>query len=145
MSEMEPALTIWMGPVDANAVGTVHGGVVLRLIDEAGGLAAIRFAHMRVATAAVDSMSFRTPVYVGELLSLNSRVNQVWNSSMEVEVEAWAESPATRERRLVATAFLPMVALDENVKPVKLPEFTDGDPEIMAAADARREQRLSER
>ena len=145
MSEMEPALTIWMGPVDANAVGTVHGGVVLRLIDEAGGLAAIRFAHMRVATAAVDSMSFRTPVYVGELLSLKSRVNQVWNSSMEVEVEAWAESPATRERRLVATAFLTMVALDENVKPVKLPEFTDGDPEIMAAADARREQRLSER
>lgn len=145
MSEMEPALTIWMGPVDANAVGTVHGGVVLRLIDEAGGLAAIRFAHMRVATAAVDSMSFRTPVYVGELLSLNSRVNQVWNSSMEVEVEAWAESPATRERRLVATAFLTMVALDENVKPVKLPEFTDGDPEIMAAADARREQRLAER
>lgn len=145
MSKMEPALTIWMGPVDANAVGTVHGGVVLRLIDEAGGLAAIRFAHMRVATAAVDSMSFRTPVYVGELLSLNSRVNQVWNSSMEVEVEAWAESPATRERRLVATAFLTMVALDENVKPVKLPEFTDGDPEIMAAADARREQRLAER
>ena len=145
MSEMEPALTIWMGPVDANAVGTVHGGVVLRLIDEAGGLAAIRFAHMRVATAAVDSMSFRTPVYVGELLSLKSRVNQVWNSSMEVEVEAWAESPATRERRLVATAFLTMVALDENVKPVKLPEFTDGDPEIMAAADARREQRLAER
>ncbi|MBU3674446.1 MAG: acyl-CoA thioesterase [Solirubrobacteraceae bacterium] len=145
MSEMEPALTLWMGPVDANAVGTVHGGVVLRLIDEAGGLAAIRFAHMRVATAAVDSMSFRTPVYVGELLSLKSRVNQVWNSSMEVEVEAWAESPATRERRLVATAFLTMVALDENVKPVKLPEFTDGDPEIMAAADARREQRLAER
>jgi len=145
VSAMEPALTLWMGPGDASAAGNVHGGVVLRLIDEAAGLAAIRFAHMRVATAAVDSMSFRTPVYVGELLSLNSRVNQVWNSSMEVEVEAWAESPATRERRLVATAFLTMVALDGDARPTQLPPFEDGDPELMAAADARREQRLAER
>lgn len=145
MSQMEPALSIWMGPIDANAVGTVHGGVVLRLIDEAGGLAAIHFARMRVATAAVDSMSFRTPVFVGELLRLNSRVNQVWNSSMEVEVEAWAESPVDREPRLVATAYLTMVALDEEARPVKLPQFTGGDVEVMAAADERREQRLAER
>lgn len=145
MTPMEPALTLWMGPGDASAAGTVHGGVVLRLIDEAAGLAAIRFARMRVVTAAVDSMSFRTPVYVAELLSLNSRVNQAWSSSMEVEVEAWAESPATRERRLVATAFLTMVALDDEGKPARLPALEDGDAEVMAAADARRERRLAER
>ncbi len=145
MSQMEPALTLWMAPGDASATGNVHGGVVLRLIDEAAGLAALRFARMRVATAAVDSMSFRTPVFVGEILSLNSRVNQAWRSSIEVEVEAWAENPVTGERRLVATAYLTMVALDEDARPAPLPKFEDGDAEIMAAADARRQQRLAER
>ncbi len=113
MSQMEPALTLWMAPGDASAAGNVHGGVVLRLIDE--------------------------------ILSLNSRVNQAWRSSIEAEVEAWAENPVTRERRLVATVYLTMVALDEDARPAPLPKFEDGDAEVMAAADARRQQRLAER
>jgi len=134
-----------MGPGDASAAGNVHGGVVLRLIDEAAGLAALRFARMRVATAALDSMSFRTPIFVGEILRLNSRVNQAWKTSIETEVEAWAENPVTREPRLVATAYLTMVALGEDGRPAALPKFEDGDAELMAAADARRERRLAER
>jgi len=134
-----------MGPGDASAAGNVHGGVVLRLIDEAAGLAALRFARMRVATAALDSMSFRAPIFVGEILRLNSRVNQAWKTSIETEVEAWAENPVTREPRLVATAYLTMVALGEDGRPAALPKFEDGDAELMAAADARRERRLAER
>ena len=75
-------LVEWMGIDDANNAGFVHGGTVMKLCDEAAGLAAVRHSGGRVVTAAVDRMTFLLPVHVGELLTLQASVNAAWHTSM---------------------------------------------------------------
>src|SRR5450756_2618188 len=86
-------------PDDANPWGYVHGGVVMKLVDEAAGSAAIRHARCRVATAAIDYMSFLHPVHVGDLLTLKASVNEVGRTSMEVGVRVETENMLTGERK----------------------------------------------
>ena len=98
-----------MGIGDANAAGFVHGGVVMRLCDEAAGIAAIRHCGLRSVTAAVDRMTFLTPIYIAELVTFRSKVNAAWNTSMEVGVKVEAENPRSGEIRHASTAYLTMV------------------------------------
>jgi len=77
-------LVKWMGNADANSAGFVHGGIVMKLCDEAAGIAAIKHSRRRVVTAGMDRMTFLFPVHVGELVSFSARVNAVWRTSMEV-------------------------------------------------------------
>ncbi len=84
-----------MGPTDANSAGFVHGGVVMKLIDEVAGLAAVRHSHQRVVTAGADRMTFEQPIHVGQLVTLHASVNAAWNTSMEVGVRVEAEHPRT--------------------------------------------------
>ncbi len=138
----------WMGPTDANNAGFVHGGTVMRLCDEAAGVAATRHARQRVVTASVDRMNFRSPVHVGELLILSARVNAAWRSSMEVGVRVIAENPLTGERRHTSSAYLTMVAVDEAGHPISVPpiEPLDAtDQRRLREAQVRREHRLAER
>src|SRR2546429_7204139 len=79
-AESRAILVRWMGVMDANSFGLVHGGTVMRLCDEAAGLAAIRHSHRRVVTAAVDRMTFLQTIQVGELLTLKASVNAAWRS-----------------------------------------------------------------
>jgi acyl-CoA hydrolase len=101
-------LVKWMGITDANSAGFVHGGTVMKLCDEAAGLAAIKHCGRRAVTAAMDRMTFLHPVHVGELLTCSASVNAVWRTSMEVGVRVEAENPISGEKRHTSTAYLTM-------------------------------------
>jgi len=140
-------LVRWMSISDANSGGFIHGGTVMRLVDEAAGLAAIKHSGRRVVTAGMDRMTFMTPVFVGELLRCTASVNAVWRSSMEVGVRVEAENPFTGETRHTSTAYLTMVALDEG-KPVGVPQLvveSDEQRRRQREAEVRRANRLAER
>ncbi len=91
-----------MGITDANSAGFVHGGTVMKLCDEAAGLAAIKHSGRRSVTAAMDRMTFLHPVHVGELLTCSACVNAVWRTSMEVGVRVEAENPFSGEKHHTA-------------------------------------------
>jgi acyl-CoA hydrolase len=141
-------LVKWMGIPDANTAGFVHGGVVMKLGDEVAGLAAVRHCGGRVVTAGMDRMAFVEPVHVGNLVTCRAMVNAVWKSSMEVGVRVEAEDPRTRETRHTSTAYLTMVAVDTEGKPVPVPPLeVDGEVEErrQREAELRRKNRLAER
>jgi acyl-CoA hydrolase len=147
-ADSQAVLVQWMGPTDANMAGFVHGGVVMKLCDEAAGIAAIRHSHLRVVTAGMDRITFLLPIHVGELLTLTAAVNAAWRTSMEVGVRVEAESPRTGEVRHTNTAYVTMVALDENGRPAPVPPLEASTPEEIrreAEAQLRRANRLAER
>jgi acyl-CoA hydrolase len=147
---MRATLVEWMGPQDANGGGFVHGGTIMKLCDEAAGLAAFRHCRMRCVTAGMDRMSFITRVDIGEVLTLDATVNAVWNTSMEVGVRVTAENVRTGETRHASTAYLTMVAVNDAGGPMPVPPL-DLDPDDGVAArrgreaQARRQNRLAER
>jgi acyl-CoA hydrolase len=141
-------LVEWMGVEDANTAGFVHGGTVMKLCDEAAGIAAIKHSRCRVVTAAMDRMTFVTPVQVGELLTLRSAVNAVWRTSMEVGVRVEAENPRTGEVRHTNSAYLTMVAVGDDGKPVPVPPLATSSPDELRRereAQVRRSNSLAER
>jgi acyl-CoA hydrolase len=147
-SESNAVLVEWMGIGDANSAGFVHGGVVMKLCDEVAGIAAIRHCRGRVVTAAMDRMTFILPVNVGELVTCTASVNAAWRTSMEVGVRVEAERPLTGERRHTSTAYLTMVAVDEQGTPTPVPPLTaesDAERRRQREAELRRRNRLAER
>jgi acyl-CoA hydrolase len=148
VAESQTQLIQWMGVTDANSAGFIHGGVVMKLCDEAAGAAAVKHSRCRVVTAGVDRMAFLTPVHVGELVTFSASVNAAWRTSMEVGVRVDAENPRTGERRHTNSAYLTMVAVDEEGHPVPVPELiaeTDEQRAREAEAQVRRRNRLAER
>ena len=148
VADSQTQLAVWMGPLHANAAGLVHGGAVMRLCDEAAGLAAVKHSRARVVTAGVDRMTFLEPVHVAELLTLSASVNAAWRTSMEIGVRVEAENPRTGERRHTNSAYFTMVALDDNGRPTPVPALiTETDEQRAREADAqvRRTNRLRER
>jgi len=148
VSASRSELIRWMSVQDANSAGFVHGGVVMRMCDEAAGIAAIRHCGRRVVTAGMDRMTFMDPVWVGELLRCTASVNAVWRTSMEVGVRVEAENAVTGEVRHTSTAYLTMVSVDEEGNPSPVPPLEVGD-EIerrrQREAETRRRNRLTER
>jgi acyl-CoA hydrolase len=137
-----------MSVTDANSAGFVHGGTVLKLCDEVAALAAIRHSSRRVVTAGVDRMTFLEPVFVGDLLKVNATVNAAWRTSMEVGVRVEAENPFTGEVRHTSSAYLTMVALDDEGEPTAVPGLDPATPEQerrQQEAQLRRRNRLEER
>ncbi|MCL4394124.1 MAG: acyl-CoA thioesterase [Chloroflexi bacterium] len=120
-SDSEVTLSQQMMPSDANPLGNVHGGYIMKLVDEAGGLAAMRHARRPVVTVVMDSMSFLSPVRVGHLLTLRAKVNWVGKSSIEVGVRVEAENPVTGELAHTNSAFAVFVALDDAGHPTSVP------------------------
>ena len=144
----DSTLALWMGRQDENIGGFVHGGTVMKLCDEAASLAAVRYSRQPVVTAAVDRMTFLVPIHVGELVTFSASVNAVWRTSMEVGVRVDAENPLTGERRHTNTAFLTIVAVDAQGRPIALPPLEIGDAEGKRReqeAQIRRANRLAER
>jgi acyl-CoA hydrolase len=147
-SESRTVLAHWMGIADTNAGGDIHGGTIMKLVDEAAGLASVRHAGLRTVTASMDRMSFLTPIKVGELVTFNATVNAAWNTSMEVGVRVEAENPLTGAVRHASTAYLTMVALDASGRPTKVRELAPvgaEDERRMREAGLRRSHRLAER
>jgi acyl-CoA hydrolase len=147
-ADSRATLAHWMGPLDANSAGFVHGGTVMKLVDEAAGLAAIKHSRCRVVTASMDRMTFRVPIHVRALVTFQASVNAVWHTSMEVGVRVDTEDPRTGERRHSNSAYLTMVAVDEQGTPVPIPPLlTAGEEELRRESEAqlRRRNRLAER
>ena len=133
---------------DTNLAGNVHGGVIMKLIDTASGVAAVRHARSNVVTASIDRLDFHHPVFVGDLLTLRANLNLVGRTSMEIGVRVETENPITGVRRHTASAYLTYVALDRNGRPMPLPPLILETEEQMRRnreAKARRETRLAEK
>ena len=147
-SESTSELVRWMGLVDANSAGYVHGGTVMKLCDEVAGLAAVRHSRSRVVTAGVDRMTFLEPIHIGELVTFTASVNAAWRTSMEVGVRVTAEQPRHGGVRHTNTAYLTMVALDEDGRPTEVPPLeaaSPDEPRREREAQTRRRNRLAER
>jgi acyl-CoA hydrolase len=141
-------LVHWMGVTDANSAGNIHGGTIMKLADEASGIAAVKYSRQRVVTAGMDRMDFLVPIYVGELVTFKATVNAAWRTSMEVGVRVEAENPLTGERRHTNTAYLTMVALDVDGRPAPVPPplvTTPAQQRRQREAEMRRANRLAER
>jgi uncharacterized protein (TIGR00369 family) len=134
-----------MQPEHANPLGNVHGGVIMKLVDEAGALACMRHARRRVVTVAVDRMTFREPIKIGELVTLTAEVTYVGRTSLEAEVHVEAENPVTGAKTHTNTAYVVYVALDEAGNPVPVPPLLAETPEELeklAAGKKRQQLRL---
>ena len=137
-----------MGIADANNAGNVHGGVIMHICDEVAGIAAVRHSGTRVVTAAMDRMNFLHPVFVGQLVTVKATVNAAWRSSMEVGVRVESENVRSGELLHTSTAYLTMVALDDEGNPTEVPPLAPETPdEVRRAREAqlRRDTRLAER
>ena len=137
-----------MGIADANNAGNVHGGVIMHLCDEVAGIAAVRHSGGRVVTAAMDRMNFRHPVFVGQLVTVKATVNAAWRTSMEVGVRVESENVRSGEVLHTSTAYLTMVALDDDGSPKEVPPLTPETPDEKRRAreaQLRRDNRLAER
>jgi uncharacterized protein (TIGR00369 family) len=137
-----------MQPDHANTLGNVHGGWIMMLVDEAGALACMRHAQRRVVTVALDTMIFRHPIKIGDLVMLTAEVTNVGRTSMEVEVQVEAENPITGERAHTNTAYAVFVALDDRGRPAPVPGLiaeTEDEQRRQRAAKERQARRLAER
>jgi uncharacterized protein (TIGR00369 family) len=137
-----------MNPEDANPAGNVHGGVIMKLIDNAAGCAAVRHSRSNVVTASIDRLDFYNPVFVGDLVTLTASLNFVGKTSMELGVRVEAETLITGHRRHTASAYLTFVALDSNGRPLPLSPLvleTDEEKRRNQEAKDRRITRLAER
>jgi uncharacterized protein (TIGR00369 family) len=138
------SLSQMMQPEHANNLGNVHGGWIMKLVDETGALAAMRHAQKRVVTIAVDQMTFRHPIRTTDLVILNAEVSYTGRTSIETEVQVLAENPITGERWHTNTAYVVYVALDENGQPTPVPPIipeTEAQRLRMAAGNDRQVRR----
>jgi acyl-CoA hydrolase len=117
-------LTQLMLPEHANAHGNVHGGNLMKMVDEAGGICAMRHAQRPSVTVAMDDMTFLSPVHVGELVCCVASVNYVGKTSMEIGVKVTAENPILGQVTHTNSAYLVYVALDDDGRPCRVPGLT---------------------
>lgn len=137
-----------MQPEHANHHGNVHGGWIMKLVDEAGALACMRHAQTRVVTVAVDSLVFREPIKIGDLVTFTAEVTHTGRTSMEAEVQVVAENPITGERTHTNTAYLVYVALDDESRPTTVPPVvaaSDEDQKRLDLAKQRQQRRISQK
>jgi acyl-CoA hydrolase len=131
-----------MGVLDANSHGNVHGGVIMRMVDEAAAIVAVRHARRPVVTARVDRFDFLAPAYVGNVVSVHCALNYVGRTSMEVGVEVTAEDLITGEIRKIASSQIIYVALDEKKRPTPVPPLIPADAEEAAIIERARHRRM---
>jgi acyl-CoA hydrolase len=145
-SDSEVVLVQLMTILDANNVGNVHGGSIMKLVDTAAGLSAARHCGGLAVTAAMDEMDFLEPVYVNDLVTIKAMVNDAGRSSMEVGVRVEAENPASGRKVHTSSAYLVFVALDLEGKPRPVPPVepsTEEERQRQVEAKLRRENRLA--
>ncbi len=141
-------LTQLMGPTDANTMGNVHGGVIMKVCDEAGGMAAVKHARHVAVTVTVDSMNFHSPVHIGNLMTVTAEVVWAGRTSMETRVVVTAENVITGEVTHTNTAYFVYVALDENGHPTAVPPLlcdNEEDKARFARGAQRQAYRLQQR
>ena len=146
LSEVE--MTELVLPNDTNLLGNLLGGKLMHWIDIAGAMAASRHSNRIVATVAVDSLDFRQPAHMGELVMLKAKLTWAGRTSMEVTVRAYAENIKNGEIKLISKAYLTFVALDDERRPVAVPTLlpeTEEEHKDYHEAELRRNERLKKR
>jgi uncharacterized protein (TIGR00369 family) len=146
VADSRVTLSALMGPQDTNGLGNVHGGVIMKLVDEAGALAAMRHARRPTVTVVMDSMTFMEPIRMGMLVLCNAELTYVGRTSMEVRVEVIAENPLEGTSHLTNTAYLVYVALDEQGRPTPVvPLIYETEEERLRAEHAQERQAYRKR
>ncbi len=138
-------MTQLMNPQDANHAGNVHGGVIMKLIDTAAAVVAVKHCRRNVVTASIDRLDLLRPVFIGDLVTFKASLNLVGRTSMEIGVRVEAENLRTGEIRKAASAYLTYVALGKDGRPREVPPLileTVEDKRRNCEAKARREARL---
>ena len=146
VAESTIVLSEVMMPLHANHYGSVHGGTILKLADDAAFVAATKHARKNVVVASMDNIEFRHPVSVGDLLTLRASIFYTGRSSMEVEVTIEAEKIKEGRKIYIGSAYLTMVALGVNGKPAKVPGViltTDEEKEKNRLIRLKRERRIA--
>ena len=149
-SAARTSLSRIMGPLDVNLLGTVHGGVIMKFVDDVAGVVASRHSGGPAVTAAMDEMVFLQPVQVGDLVYAHAQVNWTGRTSMEIGVRVVAEpwNEAGVPPSPVPTAYVAFVAVDSDGKPRPVPPVapeTEEDRRRFAEAEIRRTHRLAGR
>lgn len=137
-------MTVLMTPDMANFAGNVHGGAILKFLDQVAYACASRYAGRYVVTLSVDQVMFRQPIYVGELVTFQASVNYTGKTSMEVGIKVLAENIRTQELRHANSCFFTMVAVDDERKPVAVPVLHPVTPDQLrrhACAEVRKQLR----
>jgi acyl-CoA hydrolase len=137
-------MTVLMTPDMANFAGNVHGGTVLKYLDQVAYACASRYAGRYVVTLSVDQVIFRQPIHVGELVTFAASVNYTGSSSMEIGIKVVAENIRNRTLRHANSCFFTMVAMGDDRKPVAVPPLHPSTPDEWrrhAAAQVRRQLR----
>jgi acyl-CoA hydrolase len=140
------SMTVLMTPDTANFSGNVHGGNILKLLDQVAYACASRYAGAYVVTMSVDQVTFRQPIHVGELVTFLAAVNYTGRSSMEIGIKVLAENIRSKEVRHVNSCFFTMVAVGDDKQPVAVPPLQPSTPEEerrFEEAKYRKELRLS--
>jgi acyl-CoA hydrolase len=142
--EKSLTMTVLMTPDMANFSGHVHGGSLLKLLDQVAYACAAKFCKNYVVTASLDQVFFRQQVNVGELVTFHANVNYVGRSSMEIGVNVVAENLRTHQKRPTTSCYFTMVALDDNGCPIEVPRLelnTETEKRQFAAAALRKQLR----
>lgn len=137
-------MTVLMTPDKANFFGNVHGGDLLKLLDQVAYACASRYAGHHVVTLSVDQVTFKQPIHVGELVTFLASVNFTGKTSIEVGIKVIAENILSKVVRHVNSCFITMVAMDENRNPTEIKKFIPTTPDEIRrckAAQLRREMR----
>jgi len=138
-------MTEFVLPNDTNGLGNLMGGRLLHLMDVSAAISAQRHANRVCVTAAVDTVEFHSPIRLGEVVIIESQVNRAFRTSMEVELNVWAENPRAQTRRKCNRAFFTFVAVDDDGQPVPVPPVTPETEDERSRYDnaaRRRELRL---
>ena len=125
-------------PADTNTYGNIFGGHLVALIDKTASITAARHARQNVVTASIDGVDFHSPIRLGDIVTLRSRLNHVGRTSMEIEVEVTTESRTSEEQSHACSALLTFVAVDSAGKPVPVPRLETTCEEDRARAEAGR-------
>jgi acyl-CoA hydrolase len=145
MQAHQLSMTVLMTPDTANFSGNVHGGTILKLLDQVAYACASRYAGCYVVTLNVDQVIFRQPIHVGELVTFLSSVNHTGTSSMEIGIKVVAEDIRSRQLRHVNSCFFTMVAVDKDRKPIPVKPLQPATPDERrrhALAEVRKQMRL---
>lgn len=132
-------------PNDTNGLGNMMGGRLMHLMDICAAISAQRHSNSVCVTAAVDTVEFHAPILQGEIVNIESYVNRAFTTSMEIELNVWAENPRTLEKRWCNRAYFTMVAVDTTSRPTAVTEIypeTPDEQERYDAAARRRKVRL---
>ncbi len=139
--ESELSMTLLMTPEKANFSGSVHGGQMLKLLDEVAYACAARYSGTYVVTLSADQVLFKNPIRIGELVTFLAAVNFTGRTSMEIGIKVVAESVTRKERRHAMTCYFTMIAVDQDGKPTPVPALVPSTPaarQRFAAAELRR-------